>query len=269
MLSKELVKKIEETFKIPGLSAAFEADGETDVELPDGVHVLTDEDLTRVKNTEYANGKTKGIEMEIKQFKEEQGLEFTGKNLKALGDAISKKAVEEAKIAPDKKVEQLTKDLDTIRAEYDTLKSTVEQKEAAVLRATADKELYRAIPTLGDNAPDVSIVVDLMRSRGFDFKVEDGQAVAYKDGNPIKDNLAKIVPLKDVIIGFAKENRLIAEQTTPPAGRGNGDSAAPVYTKLSELKKDFEAQGKSALGAEFNAKAMELKRANADFDMSA
>lgn len=268
MLSKETLQKIEQQYKIPGLVAAHEAPEETAVELPE-INVLTDEELTRVKNTEYANGKTKGTEMDIKAFKDETGLEFTGKSLKALAEAISKKAVEDAKIAPDKKVEALQKDLDTVKNEYETLKTTLSQKEQLAEQAKAEKELYKALPTLGENAPDVSVVVDVMRAKGYDFKLENGELVPYKDGEPVKDKLATVIPVKDVITGFAKEARLIPDTPVVVAGRGGSDSKQPVYTKLSELKADFEKSGKSTMGQEFLDKAMELKTANENFDMSA
>jgi hypothetical protein len=268
MLKKDQLQQIEERYKITGLVAAHEADTETDITLPDAVHVLTDDDLTRIKNTEYKKGKETGVEMDIKAFKEEQGLDFPGKNLAALKDAIAKKAVDDAKIAPDKKVEQLNKDLDTIRAEYDTLKATVQTKDAEVSKAQTDRELYRNIPSLGENAPEVSLVWEMMRMRGYDAKIEDGQLVPYKNGEPIKDNLAKVIPIKDVVTGFAKEVKLITDAAPTPAGRGGGDSSAPIYTKLSELKESFKAQGKSENGQEFMAKALELQKANENFDMN-
>lgn len=267
MLKKEQLQQLEAAFKIQGLVAAFEAPEETDINIPE-VAVLTGDELTRIRNTEYKKGKETGLEMEIKAYKEAKGLEFTGKTLDALSEALRKRSMEEA-TTTDNQSETLHADLLKVRAAYETLKDTLTEKEQAAAAATADKELYRTIPTLGEHAPDVSVVVDLMRLKGYDFKVEAGILIPYKDGEAIKDNEANPIAAKDVVTTFAREAKLLAEPIPIPTGRGGGDGKpTPIFTRQSEVKEYFRAQGKSLNGQEY-VNTVSSYALNEGFDMNA
>jgi len=272
MLSETVIKQMAGLLKIDPakLTEAIKSEKEEAIEISDKLQVLTEDDITRIKNEEYKNGKEAGVEMEVKKVKEELKLDFQGKSIKGLLEASNKKVSEDAKIEPNEKVKTLEADLSTLRTTISTLEKQVVEKDKAFSSASVEKSLYKAIPTLGENAPDVDVVVTLAKAKGYDFAIEEGQLVVTQDGQIKKDNLAKPIPAKDFITSFAKENKLITD-VADPAGRGGKDQKnnPATFTKLSELKTHYEGQGKHTAGQEFMDHAAKLKAENKDFDFNA
>ncbi|MEE9190116.1 MAG: hypothetical protein V3U16_05035, partial [Candidatus Neomarinimicrobiota bacterium] len=74
-----------------------------------------------LKDAEYKSGKTAGEEMAFKAMKNESGYEIEGyKDAKTFVSAFKTKVIEDAKIAPDKKIQDLTSDNDKLRTNYET-----------------------------------------------------------------------------------------------------------------------------------------------------
>jgi len=271
MLTVEQRKFIAKTLRIPenDFEAALKDDKEVTLTIPENLTVLDETELKRVKDAEYDNGKTKGVEMAVKDVKEKLNLDTQGKTIEGLITAATKKALDDAKIEPDKKVTALEKDAETLRTQITTLTTQLQAKDKETSVAMVDREIFKALPSLGDNAADVDTVVSIMRTKGIDFKIDNGQLVAVKGDDVIKDNVAKVIPVKDVITTFAKENKLMFE-APGGGGRGGGDPKHKVvFTKLSELQKHYESQGKSANGQEFQAEAQKIKKENPEFDLNA
>lgn len=270
MLSDQQIKEIATLIKADptALAEAIKAPEEKAVTIPAGLVVLDEAGLTRVKNDEYASGKSAGVEMAIKDFKEKSGVDFAGKTLDGLAAAITKKALDEAKIEPDKKVQALEADIATLRQTNATLTTQIAEKDGAVSAAQVEREIYKQLPTLGENAIAVEKVIKLMKADGYDFKIEDGKMVPYLNGQPVKDNVANVIPLKDVVTGYAKTEKLITDPAPAPNGRGASDTPpGGVFTKLSELEASYKAQGKSTMGSDFLDHAMKLQKENPDFRM--
>jgi hypothetical protein len=276
MLTAEQKKMIAKAMRIKeeDFDKALTDTAEVKLEIPASLTVLDETELKRVKDDEYNNGKTKGVEIAVKDAKEKLGLEFSGKTVDGLIEAANKKALEDAKVSPDKKVLELQRDIDTLKATNTDLTTKLSTQEKAASSAATEKEIYKNVPSLGENAPEVDIVVTLMRAKGYDFEIKDGKLTALKDGQPVKDNVANVLPVKDVITSFAKEAKLISDQSgAAGGGRGGGDKGgggAKVYKKMSEMVADAEKEhGKSyTQGAEFNDKVQAYAKANTDFDMN-
>ena len=82
MISKEQILSLGKLIGID-LSEAYDATEEVSIEIPK-VKVFTDEGLKRFESEKYNAGKTAGLEIGIKEFKEENGLTFKGKGLSDL-----------------------------------------------------------------------------------------------------------------------------------------------------------------------------------------
>jgi hypothetical protein len=269
MLTAELKAHIATSLKIDPakLEEALKAEAETAVEYAKDLTVLDEAGLTQLKNNEYASGKTKGVEMAVKEAKEKLGVETSSKTVDGLVNAATAKALADAKITPDAKVTELQKDLEKLRTENATLTGTISEKEKIVTQAQTDRELFKQIPSLGENAPAVDMVVDIMRARGYDFQLQEGKLVALHGGEVVKDKVANVVPVKDIISGFAKESKLITEVIEPTGRGGAGGRHSVAFTKQSEVKADFERQGKSINGTEYSDTVLALKKANPEFKM--
>ena len=270
-IKKEALAKIAELVKVPAadLEAAIKDEKEVDVAIPEGLTVFEGDELTTLKTNEYSKGKTAGEELAVKEVKTKMGLEFTGKKVEGLVEAATKKALEDAKLTPDKKVAELTEKLNTVTATATELQTKLAEKEKEVGHVKMSTELLKNVPA--GTTLEAEDVLTLMKSKGYDFEMKDGALVAVKDGKVLEDKLAKPLGVKDVITEFAKERKLITGEGAgdPPGGRGgNGSPAgATKFTKLSELKKHFADQGKSDMGSEFNEAVQKAVAENKEFAM--
>ena len=270
-IKKEALTKIAELVKIPvaDLEAAIKDEKEVDVAVPEGLTVFEGDELTTLKTNEYNKGKTKGVEMAVKDARTQMGLDFTGKTVDGLIEAAQKKALDDAKLTPDKKVAELTEKLQTVTATATELQTKLAEKDKEVSQVKLTTELLKNVPS--GTMLEGDEVIALMQAKGYQFEMKDGTLVAMKDGKVVEDKLAKPLAVKDVITDFAKDRKLITEDGggDPPAGRGGSGSGAGAtkFTKLSELKAHFKAQGKSDMGAEFNDAVTKAVAENKEFAM--
>lgn len=269
MLTTEQKNQIAKLLRIDAakLNEALTSTEEVTLELPEGIQTVTEEELTRVKNAEYNSGKTKGVEMAVKETREKLGLESQSKTIEGLIEAAAKKALADAQIEPSKKVEELQKDNSILRQQIDTLNSTIADKDNAVVQAKVDRELFKEVPQF-ENGMEADDFIQYARVKGYDFKLEENKLVAYKNGEPVKSNLAEPIPVKDVLTSFAKDMKFITD-TPAPSGRGEGDrKPTATFSKLSELTASFKEQGKSTQGKEFMDKVREVQKQNPEFDVN-
>jgi hypothetical protein len=266
MLKQETIQKIESLLKVKGLAEAIKAEGETDVVIDEKLSVFSEDELQTIKSNSYKDGKKAGVEMEVDSLKKELNLDFQGKTLKGFTDAYQKKILEDAKIEPETRVKELTKDLDLLRKENEKLSNSVSEKETEALRAKTDRELFKEVPETTLSASDL---VDFARLKGYDFRLDEtGKIVPYKNGEPVKDNLANPKAAKEVLSEFAKEMKLAKIEPDVPGGRGGGDNKpAAKAGSISELKKQFLEQGKSLQGDEFRQAYQAASKDNPEFKM--
>ncbi len=268
-IKKETLELVEKLLKIKtGSLVAAQADtAEVDVPIDDKLSVLSEEELTTVKGNSYKDGKKAGVEMEVDSIKKELNLDFTGKTVKGLADAVAKKAVDDAKIEPDKKVTELTQKLATVQQTATDLQTKLAEKEGELTSVKTLGTLTKDIPA--NLSLPANKVLLLMKEDGYEYKTEDGKIVWYKDGKALTDKLGNNMPTKDVTTEYATANKLLTE-AAPKGGRGKGDESGPagVFTKLSEIKAKYTAEGKSMLGDEFRQAVAEASKVDG-FDMNA
>lgn len=274
MLKKEIIEKLATLVKLPAaeLETAIKATDEVDVKIPEGLTTFTEAEVTTLKNNEYKNGKEKGTEMLVKETKDKLGLDFQGRTLDGLLDAHAKKVLADAKIEPQKKVTELEEQLATVKGTAKTLQEQLAAKDKEIEGVKIHGELAKYVPAPGENGPAIGAddVIALMKASGYGFELKDGKMVATKDGKVLQNNLSEALPPAEVVTGFLKEKKLIAEAAQQPAGRGGAGSGKAVkVTKLSELTEQFKAQGKNTLGEEFNKAVEAAAKDNPEFDMNA
>lgn len=272
-LKKETLQKIATLakVKVEDLETAIKDEKEVDVSIPDKLATFTDDEVNTLKANEYKSGKEAGVEMAVKDTKEKMGLSFTGKTIDGLVEAATKKALDDAKISPDKKVQELETKVQTLQGTVKEYETKMADKDAEVEGIRTSGELYKHIPSFGETGPAMTQdeVIQLMKINGYDFKRENNVLVPYKDGKKMTDKLGEPLPVKDVTNGFMKEKKLITEDIIPDGRGGKDHKPAAKAGKLSELKKQFSDQGKSLLGSEFSEAVAQAAKDNKDFDMSA
>jgi hypothetical protein len=273
MLKQDTINKLAVLAKIKpeDLLAAIKAEAETDITIDDKLTVFSEDEVTTLKDNEYKRGKTVGVEMAVKDTKEKLGLEFQGKTVEGLVEAANKKAIADAKVNPDQKVVELTEKITTLQKTVGDQEKQLQAKEAEVTGVKVKGELYKHIPQAGENDPAVGAddVIQLMMASGYEFKFEEGKLIPYKDGKQLQDKTANALPADSVVKDFVKEKKLRSEGPGVPGGRGGQDNKPPTaFSKLSDVKKSFEAQNKSVLGQEFSEAVQKAATDNKEFDMN-
>lgn len=269
MLSAKTVKLISSFLKIKEdeLNTAIKDEKEVDVPIDEKLSVLSEAEITTMKSNSYKEGKVAGVEMEVDEIKKETGLQFQGKSLKGLIDAHGKKVLADAKIEPEKKVVELQEKVATLQTTVKDYETKIADKDREVTGIKINSELAKHIPANSSLPADKVIV--LMKADGYSPVIKDGKTVFEKDGKVLTDKLGEALQAKDVVEGYVKDNNLIKAEGAA-GGRGKGDEGGGKgkFSKLSEIKADFEANKKNVLGDEFK-KAVEEAAKDPDFDMNA
>lgn len=270
-LKKETLQKIATLakVKVEDLETAIKDEKEVDVVIPEKLATFTDDEVQTLKTNEYKSGKEAGVEMAVKESKEKLGLTFTGKTIDGLVEAATKKALDDAKIAPDAKVQELEGKISTLQGTVKEYETKIAEKDSEVSTIKTNSELYKHIPIPGENGPALSQddVIGMMKNNGYEFRNENGAITSYKGGKKMTDKLSNDLPLKDVVSEFMKEKKLVSEEVVPGGRGGKDEKPGAKAMKLSDLKKQFTDQGKSLLGEEFNKAVQQAVKDNKEFDM--
>ncbi len=273
MLKAETKKKIATYLKIKEtvLDAAIKDEKEVDLELPEELTVLTKEELEQRDTAQKNDGIKAGKEIGIKEVRKAAGIEEGGsKDPAKVAEAITAKAVKEAKVAPDEKVNQLTEQVTLLKTQLTEKDTAIAQATQTAATASLDRKIMAAFPKDRDNKMDDDDYLTLIK-KNHTFKEVDGAIVVEKDGKPLRDTkTTNPLALGEAVKTIFTERTWIGAQQQQPGGRppGGGPPAAG-FTKLSEVKKHFTDQGKSMLGEEFKAIVDKAVSDNKEFDMNA
>jgi len=265
MLKKETIKSVAKLLKLDpaNFEAALTDTNEVDLPVNRSLIVLDQEEFNTLKSNEYNQGKQAGVEMEIKEVKKRLGLDFTGKTIDALISAAKAAGVKEAGLnAPGN---------EEMRNQIASLQNTVQDYETKLAFANLTAEVSQVIPQSSTEEGPVlgtAEIIQLMQVNGYEFKNESGATVVYKAGQRLADQLSSPLPVKNIVEGFIKEKNLGPRPVDIPGGRGVSDKRPPSKSgTLSELKRQFESQGKSLLGEEFNKAVQQAVKDNPEFDL--
>lgn len=269
MLTKKTIAEIAKFLKISNVDfeAAIIHAEEKEIAIDEKLSAYTSDEMEQLKNNEYKKGKLVGLEMDIKDAKEKFGLDFTGKTMDGLLEAHSKKVLQDSKIEPEKKYSELNERFSSLQKTVSDYETRIAEKDNEVAGIKINNELYKHIPS--NSILEPSEIVQIMRSKGFDFKMVDGHLSSYKDGKELQDKLSNPTSAQSVVSDFVKERNFAPEAViVPHKGRGLKDQMGPTTAvKLSELKQKFQDEGKSLLGQEFSRAAIEAAK-SPEFDMN-
>lgn len=275
MLKKTAIQKFATLLKLdlPKLEAAIADEKEVDVEIAEDLQVFTKPELeTRDKNN-YKTAKKAGEEMQIKALKEKHGVDIAGEDPEKFIEALQKKIKAEVDTNPDARVAEMQKTLDTAKS---ALKKVNEEKDLL----QKDKETFqyntKLLSLLPNDRMETMTNEEYLMLLNSAIKIEtrDGKEVVLKGGQPIIDAKSlEPVPVADAIKGVFTERKWIKEAaSSTQAGRGGGNSnpggAIGKFTKLSEVKKHIEDQGKNIQGEEGGRMMQAAIKENPGIDMN-
>ena len=187
---------------------------EEEVEVKFIGELYTEDQLNSAKEAVQSSGKTEwkktGVEMAVKKAREELGLEFEGKTMKNLTEALATKTLADAKIEPDKQLKEKKESLERLQAKYDT---DLDSKENEILGLKSEVNNFKTNSKLSGYLPDKlqgvsqKQVITLLKSDGYEFETnEDNIFVGKLNGKVVKDPTEKPVPVDQVILDYAKSN---------------------------------------------------------------
>jgi hypothetical protein len=193
------------------LQKAIDSEDEQSLEFIDG-RFVTDGDLETMKTTVIDNNKKEwqsvGYDFAMKDLKKDFGIEVEGKDRKVIGDAIKTNILADANKKPDAKIQELNASLENLRKTYSTEKSAWEQSETSYKGKLKDvsimSELQRQTPDI--KGLNINQFTTLVKSEyEFDFD-ENNTLIAKKNGQPVKDTMEKLIPVKNVLTDYATQN---------------------------------------------------------------
>lgn len=250
---------------------------EVKLTIPEKLTVFTEAELNTYQKNKYESGKNDGVEKLVKDAAKESGIEFTGKTIDGLLKAAQAKALVDADKSPDQRVQELTKQIDTLKGTVTKYEKDISDKATENASLKDHFEIVKHIPAPIEGGVNYvqDEVVTIMRMRGYDFKRDSNNVMQmYKNGELMADKLGNAIPISDGVKGFMKEARYIVDEAEGvPGGRGAKDKpggSGGTPTKMSELKAKYEAAGKSINGEEFSKEVEALvMKEGSTFDMNA
>lgn len=209
---------------------------EVDLTLPSG-RFLTQEQEDTIKDnhgkTRYDVGRTAEREIVYKDLSREIGLEKPIKNHKDFVEAYKNLIIEEAKIEPNKKIEEYQNSISNLQGVIKERDSKIHGMETEFKGRQMKLDAKAFIPeipeTLGITKDDATNLFFM----SHEVK-EDG---IYKNGSILKDTLETPIDLKEAVSSFVSEKGW----NKKPAGRGGGAGGKRTEGVAPKTEEEFEA----------------------------
>ena len=169
-------------------------------------------------------------------------------------NGLTSKALEDAKIEPDKKVQELTNDLNTMRSNFENEKTRADKAESNFTEFKTNIEktnlIRKALPdNLALPEEDVMLIINQRVNIG---KNENGSFVGLnQDGSVMKNSNLEPLSVKEVLSPFFENNPHLL--TKPSGGAGGGDSSGGSSKQsIEDFTKEMREQGFAPNSPKFN-----------------
>jgi hypothetical protein len=237
MVSKKSIEKMAKALGVDKtkIDEALTAENDVDIEIPD-VKVFTPEGLRKIESEKYEEGKVVGVEMEVKKFKSENNLQFTGKGIADLAAHLESKSDAEGRVK--KLQENLT------AAEQKSI-----QLEQKLQMVEVENDIYNAIPAEYNGLSKRALKAIAEVDGNITFKKEDGKLNVYRNGQRVRDERTQAdLPATDVLKNFFEVERgfkVAGNEATPErkgrGGEGTTFKPASVSRKRSDIEREWTA----------------------------
>ena len=244
------------------LSKAIE--DKTDVTIDSDSLVIRSKDeeesyVTNLKN----EARTAGVEIAVKEARNTLGLDFTGKTVDNLIEAVKTKTLADAKIEPEAKVAELMKDVDTLKTTISTITAEKEQVQSQFHSFKSESVINNTLSSvIPDNAalPKDDMIILLKSKMKFQVDESNKIVVLGQDGNIMK-NPTTLDPLdaKSVVTSFFNDNPTYIKGAGGGAGGDDSGGKGGAMT-VEEFIAKKEKEGVSHTSQEFQKELMELQK---------
>jgi hypothetical protein len=230
------------------------------IEISDKVIIRTEEEDNAFQNNLKQTAKTAGLEIAIKDARTKLGLNFEGKTIDNLIDAVKQKAVADANIEPTEQLKAKEKDIETLKTTISTLtnekESAFNQLKSFKNETIVNNSLLSVIP---ENVVLPKNDVLLILKNKFNFEAdENGKILVKKDGEVIKNTTTlDPIPPKEIITKFFEENPTYLKGVEGGAGGSDSGSNGGKMT-VDKYVEQAQKDGKNVNSEEF-IKELETK----------
>lgn len=225
------------------LQKAIESEEKMSLEFIEGSFV-SDDELTTLKESVAKDAKKVyekvGYDYAMKDIKTDLGLEIEGKDRKAILEAARKKIMDDAKIEPNKKVDELSISLKNLQTQYEKDLGLKTQENDNLRNNLKDYringDLNKHIPE-GLNGIDVNDFMTLAKTTAnFDYD-DNGNLVVRKGDTILKDKMENPINPKDYLTEFANSKKWLQSD-----GRGASDEGgtSSTFKNINEVYKHME-----------------------------
>lgn len=286
-LKKESIIAMATALKIDPavLKIAMDAPDDQEVKLPEGIKVLTAEDLktttvltaaelTSRDEQSRTAGEKIGRELTVKSLKETAGLEYDGegsKDPKRFITEYGKKVLKDSNIQESDKVKELNTVIDGLRTNITTLTTEKDGMVKSTKEAQLDNDILTwTIEKKPDNLTNKEWITIL--KLGNEVTEQDGQLVVKRDGKIVANKTdLKPVPAKDALVGYIDERKLGKVVTTVTPGRNGQDSkiATLGIGNMKQFNQHLADSGVNPNGQQAQQMLKEVVEANPNFDFKA
>lgn len=268
MLKQEVLKKITGLLglDLAKLEAAIKSDKEEDFVIPDGLNVLTTEQLdsrdTQMKTTGETEGVKKGKELGRKEIKKAFELpeDAPVSDPAKLADAIRAKVTGDATKPVDEKIKELGTQLEGLKTNLATKDGEVQAWQEKYERLEGKTALFAAIPPNAAKILSHAQYATLITSEGYGIADKDGiKTLVIGDNVAYRDNATqKPLPLGDAMKElFSSKTGWLEAEAGGSGGRGGSDNpSGGKFTKASEVRAAYEKAGKDYMAADIQQQYM-------------
>jgi ribosomal protein L16 Arg81 hydroxylase len=244
------------------ITKSIEENAEIIIDATD-LSIRTAEEETAFVGNLKTTYQTAGVEVAVKEAKRTLGLEFTGRSVDSLIEAVKVKTLEDAKIEPEAKVKELMKDIDTLKATIGTVTAEKEQIQNQFHGFKTESIVNNTIASLiPENTALPKDDMTLLLKSKLKFEVDESNRVIVRglDGEIMK-NATTLDPLqaKDVVTSFFNDNPIYIKGASGGAGGADSGGAGGKITVEAFVEKKAK-EGVSHTDPKFLAELQELQK---------
>lgn len=265
-MNKKLIESLAKLAKVKDVeefSKALQSEEDTGFSLDlDNLTVRTKEEDAEVRNNILEESKKKNFtdafEIQIKNMKKDLGLEFEGKRQEDFIESFKKKILTDAKIEPDKKINELNQSLEALRGQL-----TQKDQEFLNFKETvkSEKQKFKAQSLIPELPKELGLTKDEAVSLYF-MNHESKEDGIYVNGEKQKNDLEKPLSLEDSVKQFVESKGWNKESFT---GRGGGSQNQGQQSTLPKNEEEFnsyiQSKGWNLGSTEANALLVEMAKA--------
>lgn len=221
----ENLTDLEKSLHLPdgSLDKAIKSADAVKIVLPELIILTKSDDDARINNlkTEF---KTAGLEIGVKEARTKYGLDFTGKTIDNFAEALKTKILSEAKIEPDKKVTEITNDLNIMRSNFDKATKDFNDLKVSFIAKENERKINDSVfSKIPENTTITKEDIATIFKSKYKMDLADNGSIVFKNGgDEILKNQTTLNPLTmdEVMTQF------ISPYIKPASGgAGAGDAA--------------------------------------------